>query len=184
MTNVPTNMNTQELIDRELIRDCLMRYCRGVDRCDVELIHSAYWSDATDLHAMPNRRPMNAYDMFAKLMPKLRKMDQTMHALGNILIRVTGDSAGVESYFHAYHRVVDDSGKRDDIVTAGRYIDRMECRNGEWRIAERVVVVDWFRDHGDSADWEQGIFGGPCMMGARAPDDESYAIMNRFMTLD
>jgi hypothetical protein len=154
-----------------------MRYSRGVDRCDLDLVHSAYWPEATDLHAMPNRAPMNAYAMFAKVMPKVQKMDQTMHTLGNILIRVAGSAAFAESYFHAYHRVVDEAGARRDIVTAGRYIDHMEKRDGAWRILHRVVTVDWFREYADSADWELGTFGGPCLMGARRPDDVSYKII-------
>ena len=39
-----------ELADREAIRDCMYRYSRGIDRCDVELLRSAYWPDATDNH--------------------------------------------------------------------------------------------------------------------------------------
>jgi hypothetical protein len=172
-------MSAEELIDRELIRDCLMRYCRGADRLDMDLIHSAYWPEATDLHAMPGRAPMNAYEMFAKLFPRMRKMEQTMHTLGNIFIRVDGAKAFAESYFHAYHRVVDGDIRRD-IVTAGRYIDRMERRGREWRILHRVVVIDWFREYRDSADWAKGTFGGPCMMGSRAPDDESYRVLKEF----
>ena len=41
----------QSLLDREAIRDCLLRYCRGIDRCDEEALRSAYWEDATDCHA-------------------------------------------------------------------------------------------------------------------------------------
>jgi hypothetical protein len=171
------NLASDELVDREMIRDCLLRYCRGVDRCDLDLIHAAYWPEATDLHATPGRAPMNAYAMFAKIMPRLQKMDQTMHTLANIMIRVAGAKAFAESYFHAYHRVVVDDGARRDIVTAGRYIDHLEKRAGEWRILHRVVALDWFRDHGNSADWEQGIFGGPCLMGGRKPDDMSYGIL-------
>ena len=35
----------QQLLDREAIRDCLMRYRRGVDRFDRELILSAFHTD-------------------------------------------------------------------------------------------------------------------------------------------
>ena len=37
----------QNLIDRH---DCLVRYCRGVDRLDRELVLSAYHPDAIDDH--------------------------------------------------------------------------------------------------------------------------------------
>jgi len=30
-----------------------------------------------------------------------------------------------------------------DLLTASRYVDRFERRNGEWRIARRGVIQDW-----------------------------------------
>jgi hypothetical protein len=41
-----------ELKDRQDILDCLMRYSRGVDRLDRELLRSAYHPDAVDDHGM------------------------------------------------------------------------------------------------------------------------------------
>ena len=41
-----------ELISRHEIYEVLTRYCRGVDRCDVELIRSVYHEDAMDDHGM------------------------------------------------------------------------------------------------------------------------------------
>ena len=42
----------EQLSDMQCIRDAAMRYCRGVDRLDVELIKSAYWEGATDDHGV------------------------------------------------------------------------------------------------------------------------------------
>ena len=33
----------EQLSDMQCIRDAALRYCRGVDRLDVELMKSAYW---------------------------------------------------------------------------------------------------------------------------------------------
>ena len=44
----------QALLDREAIRDCLYRYCRGIDRADEAALRSAYWPDATDCHGAWN----------------------------------------------------------------------------------------------------------------------------------
>ena len=38
------------LLDREAIREAMGRYCRGIDRLDVDLIRSAYHEDAFDDH--------------------------------------------------------------------------------------------------------------------------------------
>jgi hypothetical protein len=40
------------LLDKEAIRDCLMRYCHGIDRCDEDLVRRVYWPGATDDHGM------------------------------------------------------------------------------------------------------------------------------------
>ena len=46
-------------------------------------------------------------------------------------------------------------------MIGGRYLDRLEQRNGEWRIVERTMLYDWFQDFGLSADWSQGVMGMP-----------------------
>jgi hypothetical protein len=40
----------QQLIDKLEIHEVLTRYCRGIDRCDAELLESVYHPDATDNH--------------------------------------------------------------------------------------------------------------------------------------
>lgn len=46
----PTANLVAALWDREMIRDCLYRYCRGIDRTDEAALRSAYWPDGTDDH--------------------------------------------------------------------------------------------------------------------------------------
>ncbi len=60
----------------------------------------------------------------------------------------------------AYHRI--DIGKEErDTVLGGRYLDRMEKRSGEWRIAERTMLYDWTRDDGTATEWSAGLMGAP-----------------------
>ena len=42
----------EQLSDMQCIRDAALRYCRGVDRLNVELMKSAYWEGATDDHGV------------------------------------------------------------------------------------------------------------------------------------
>lgn len=161
-----------ELADREAIRDCLYRYSRGVDRCDEDMLRSVYWEDAYDDHAA---FAGSREELIAWVLPMLRAMDQTMHMICNIFIRLHGAHADVESYFYGYHRVPDSAGFHDG-VSSGRYIDRFERRNGEWRILRRQVVVDWFRDYPDSGDWEIGPMGQKLKPGGRHPTDVSYKL--------
>lgn len=164
----------EELADREAIRDCLFRYARGVDRLDEAMIRSAYWPDATDHHLEFNGTPD---EFIAWSMPIMRHMEQTMHMFGNILIRLHGDTASVEAYYYGFHRVPNGAGGWRDAIGSGRYLDLFERRHDEWRIKTRKVMVDWFRDYPDSADWEAGPFGMKIKPGGRYPDDDSYTML-------
>jgi hypothetical protein len=114
-------------------------------------------------------------ELIAWMFPIVRTMHQTMHMFGNILIRLNGAEAKAESYFYGFHRIPGEDGRPRDTIAGGRYLDRFERRNDEWRIAERIVITDWFRDYPDSADWEAGPFGMKIPPGGRYPDDQSYA---------
>ena len=163
----------QWLLDRAAIEDCLMRYCHAVDRCDAELLRTVYWPDAIDDHIFWRG---NAEAFVEFCIPILRSREQTMHNLGSILIRIEGDEARVQSYFNAYERLRRKDGASNDITMHGRYLDRMARRGGEWRIADRKVVLDWWRIWDDSFDWHRGIFGKPVVPGGRGLDDPSAAL--------
>lgn len=171
----PTSKILEELADREAIRECLYRYSRGVDRLDADMIRSAYWPDCTDNHMGFTG---NAEEFIAWSFPIMSSMDQTMHIIGNVLMTIRGNTADVESYFYGIHRInLPDDGK-SDVIGAGRYLDRMEKRGEEWRIMERMVVTDWFRQYPDSADWSQGMLGIMVDPGGRHPNDDSYKLVN------
>ena len=40
----------RELLDRDEIRQVMMRYARGLDRLDFELTRSCYWDEAVEDH--------------------------------------------------------------------------------------------------------------------------------------
>ncbi len=162
---------SNELADREAIRDCLCRYARAIDRLDADLLRSAYWPDAIDTHLMFTG---TIEEFIAWAFPMMRTMDRNVHMLGNILIRMDGAKAEVESYFYGIQRAAN-AGVVRDTLAAGRYLDRFERRGSEWRIAARLVMTDWFREYPDSADWTAGPFGVVnADRGALAPEDKSY----------
>ncbi len=164
-----------ELADREAIRDCLHRYCRGVDRCDEEMLRSAYWKDAHDDHVV---FAGTREELIAWVMPLLAAREATTHTLSNVIIRLDGDRADSESYFQGYHVVRVDGALRANLQ-GGRYLDRLERRGGEWRIAARKVVVDWFREFADAGDWAKGPQGqSQIKPGGRYPQDASYDFLD------
>jgi hypothetical protein len=162
----------QCLLDREAIRDVIARYCHGSDRMNEAVLAGVYWPEATDDHGVFVGKASDFIQLSLKI---AGGMDQLQHLVGNTLIRNSGDTARCESYFQAYQRMRGENGPYDYIV-AGRYLDELERRDGEWRIIRRKVVFDWFREYPDSADWSQGLGGKPVTMGARVPEDASSAI--------
>lgn len=136
-------MNIDDVVARERIRDVVLRYARGVDRRDYDLVRSCYHPDATDDHG-PYKGDVDGF--IAWLGDQLSRWSVTSHTMSNILIELRGDRARVETYAVAYHRTVarDDKPARD--VTAGvRYVDDMANVGGTWAISRRVVVSDWVR---------------------------------------
>ena len=78
-----------------------------------------------------------------------------MHFIGNQLVEVDGDRAHAESYCVAYHRRrARDSEEGHDLVTALRYVDELERREGRWRIADRKCVFDWTRRDPIVGEWD------------------------------
>ncbi len=60
---------------------------------------------------------------------------------------------------------------RNDMITAGRYIDEFECRHGIWKIKHRQVVYDW-----DRMDWIIDYYTGDLKRGKRGKEDYSYSL--------
>jgi hypothetical protein len=151
---------TEELktfLEREKIRDRIACLARGEDRRDAELIRTSCWPDSTSDYGVFS----GTFDEYlAWVVPGSPAIPVTQHVLGQSVIKFEGDTALVETQVTSYHRVVMGEEERDTII-GGRYLDRMEKRGGEWRIAQRTMLYDWFQDFGRSIDWSQGVMGLP-----------------------
>ena len=139
----------QRLIDKDEIRDVMARYCRGVDRGDWELVRTTYHTDAYDDHG-DYKGGVDGFIAFGK--SRTGGATQVMHFLGECLIEfATRDIAVVETYFFTAHTLGPEAQKQYgatngggpvQISQYGRYVDRMERRDGAWRIAHRIVVFE------------------------------------------
>jgi hypothetical protein len=127
----------RDLLARQDIHDALLRYCWGIDRGDLALVLSAFHEDARDNHSGVEE---GAVERFTRTVVEGSTM-RTSHNLSNVLIQVDGDRAAAQSNLIAWHQF-EYEGKTCDWVIAGRYLDRLECRGGQWRIAHRTVVYD------------------------------------------
>ena len=131
----------QTLLDKQAIYELSCRYMRGLDRLDADSLLSVFWEDAYCEYGFMNG---DAPTFIVFAISALRDHASNQHMIGNTLIEVEGDEAFGEVYFHAYHKVKSDTGF-DDLIVAGRYLDRYERRDGVWKMAYRSERVDWSR---------------------------------------
>ncbi|HEY5679016.1 MAG TPA: nuclear transport factor 2 family protein [Pseudomonadales bacterium] len=80
---------TKELKDRQAIYDCLMRYCRGIDRLDVGILKTAYHPDGTDDHGIFSGNAWEFAEFIGPFDAELGVRQQT-HRVDNVLIEFTG----------------------------------------------------------------------------------------------
>lgn len=139
------------LVNREAIRDVIMRNSRAIDRVDEELLRTVYWPDGWDSHSIFEG---SFEDYVPWVIDTLNGMIATSHNVCNISIDLEGDHAYTESYFIAHHKIVGDGGEKRDMIAAGRYLDHMEKRKGEWRIKHRHAVFDWDIDQPSTSTWD------------------------------
>ena len=133
----------EEVLAEAAIKDVQMRYCRACDRMDFELLRSCFHADATTSYGFFGG---SVDEFIASAQAQLPLFLHTTHVTGNQNVEVAGDSAWAEHYTLATHRLAADADQPlRDFITAVRYIDRMECRAGDWRIAHRKLVLDWTR---------------------------------------
>jgi hypothetical protein len=136
---MPSQSDLQWLIDRMKIRDCLGRYTRGLDRHDAELIASAFWPGARISY---RGRFEGTLADFAEWSNRshAERWSQHSHNITNQNVLLDDDRGGadVESYVLFFHRSLSETVD----VGIGRYLDRFEQRDGEWRISAREFVVD------------------------------------------
>jgi len=126
------------LLDKDALREIAMRYSRAIDRRDPVLLASVYHPDAHDEHGTHFDGPASAF--IANLETGMAVFEVTQHQITNTSYRLDGDKAEGELYFTAYHRTVPPEPKH--VTVLGRYLDKYERRNGEWRIAYRRLVWD------------------------------------------
>jgi hypothetical protein len=139
-TTAAYDAKVQDLVDKQEIREALARYCRGVDRCDPSLINSAFHPDAVDEHAGHGNYVGEAIG--PNILEFIRSHTKgSSHNITNQIVRVDGDTAASETYYLVWQL---ETVNEEELIleSHGRYIDRFERRNGEWKIAHRRIISD------------------------------------------
>jgi SnoaL-like domain len=157
------------LRDRQAILDCIAQNARGCDRHDSDLLASSYHPDGVDEHGFAvNQGP--EYPAWANAAHNAMSQ-QSMHNITTHACEIDGDVAHAESY--SVGLFLDPDG-RTARVLAGRYADRLERRDGAWKIALRRTTVDILLV-GDAAYLTSRDFSEfGYLKGQRNRDDVSY----------
>lgn len=154
-------MDISELVDRHHIHAVLLRYARGLDRLDNALARSCYWDDAIEDHGNFVGTP----DDFIRWADGTTLMfEATQHAILNHTCDLQGDEAFCETYYH-FSGV---TAEGPNFMSTGRYVDHFEKRGGEWRIANRVTIVE------GTCDVPKSAFA-PSAASAYTPDEPCQA---------
>ena len=182
------------MLDRQDIEQVLKLYCRAIDRLDADLLRSIYHPEATDDHGSFSG---NAHEFVDFIMRELRESTlYGFHTLTQSIIDVRGKEAAAESTYVGYHRIGgtwedlchffgeryaagarqrNELGQEHEYICGGRYIDRLEKREGVWRILRRKITNEWNQCKLASHIFDEGqakLFNIP---GARDKSDPVYA---------
>ncbi len=181
-----------DLVARRDVYAVLTRYCTALDRADLAMMQTVYWPDGVDIHGIYSG---NAGEFVPFIISEItRYFEMGTHCLLNVDIKVDGDVAVSESYLYSVCRVRADmmepllgsryaahwggrglDAGKELFVMAGRYIDRFERRNGEWRIFKRQVVMDWNDSNPSNQILDQGMFATLRPLGEWGKGDPVYA---------
>ncbi|KRB85487.1 hypothetical protein ASE00_01440 [Sphingomonas sp. Root710] len=162
-----------ELKARQDIHDLLVRYCRGVDRCDTEMIRSCFHEDGWDNHGFFDGPAMEFAEQAAQSLAT--RFTSTHHFMTNEHVEIDGDTARSETCNLTILRA-EAEGRKSDTLAWSRYLDRIERRDGVWKIAHRTLVSDGthvIEVAGENARLSQGKPGG------RRAQDPSYGFFDR-----
>jgi hypothetical protein len=181
--------------DRQAIEDVVARYCRAIDRLDLDLLKSVYHPDGTDSHGSFEG---NAHEFADFILQRMRSTTSYgFHTVTHSLIELDGDRASGETYYVGYHRIpagraaverffgptyadraeaAATLGDEHEYECGGRYLDVFTRRDGIWRIQARRITNEWSRCGAVSHVRGEGDVEHYWIPGSRDRTDPVYAI--------
>jgi len=130
-----TEGKLREMIDRQEIWQVLLRYGRGLDRFDRDLVRSCYFDDAIEDHG----NFVGGIEDFIDWANATSGLFVSHHhGVMNHSCELDGDDA----YCETYYLFTGVAAEPPHAMSMGRYVDHFQRRNGEWRIANRVTIIE------------------------------------------
>jgi SnoaL-like domain len=161
--------DVQYLKDRQAILDVIMRHARGHDRHDTELMNSCFWADGVDEHGQ-FVTPGPEYGDWANK-THTAGFFLHLHNITNHTCEIDGDTAHCETY--VIGALLPRSAPGRATFVSGRYLDRLERRDGEWRIVVRRTSIEV--EIGGDSKWPENEASETFPTGAWDTGDLSYA---------
>ncbi len=159
------------VISKQAIHELGMAYCRAVDRGDEALLRSLFHADATVISGVVN----GGIDEFAPAIASIIRgnLKSSFHSVANEWVKVDGDSAVGESYVTAF-TLADEGADAAQTNSGGRHVDRYTRRDGQWKILERVFVMDFNINQPSTAIFGEGPYEQLTLRGGFKPDDPVF----------
>jgi len=157
------------LVAKQAITEQLANYARAMDRCDHALGYSVFYADAEADYGDMFKGSGHGFVDWA-LRSHMTMLTHSHH-ISNMLIKVDGDWAASETCVTMMCRIAGADGALQDLRSIGRYVDRWQNREGQWRIAHRKYV------HGFDDSWPVTRAAFP-IEGRRDGEDISYGVFN------
>jgi hypothetical protein len=141
---------SMRLEDREAIRDVIIAYVHAIDRRRWQIMERLFHDDAEFQFGTVAG---DWRDFVGQARAIIDPCIVTQHQLGQTMFGFEGETVcHTETYMTAMHtipagyplpEIFADKGHIYSAIIAGRYVDRFELRNSEWRITRRTGLYDW-----------------------------------------
>jgi hypothetical protein len=149
-----TGFTCAKVADRLAIEDLELRWCRAIDRLDLASMPSLFHPDAYDDHGAYRGDIPGLIDW---LRQRHAGICFCMHQMTNVLVEFADeDNALVEACLAVVQRFVPGAAaalapagapfradRHVDLVSRARYVDRVQRRDGEWKILRRTFIQEW-----------------------------------------
>jgi 3-phenylpropionate/cinnamic acid dioxygenase small subunit len=136
----------QELIDRQDIIDVALRYARALDTKNYTALTRCFTPDAI----YGDRCGHAEIEAIARA--ALEPLDCTQHITTNFQVKVDGDRAHMDCYFHAQH-VRGSARDGTQLIIAGTYEDQLVRTADGWKFQSRLLHVLWRNGNPDVLAW-------------------------------
>jgi 3-phenylpropionate/cinnamic acid dioxygenase small subunit len=142
-----TETSLQGIQDRQAIVDLTIAYAWIIDHGPRDRLTEIFTSDVVftlrDIRGEGSERQFDGIDdVIAKIDGSLGRLSISQHLISNQQVELDGESATCGCYLQAQHTLRGTEGG-DNYIMAGRYLDDVVRTDAGWRIARRLLIIDW-----------------------------------------